>query len=118
MPDNDGTPAVQFHRADTLEDAARLLILKAGRRWALNDDQRYKRLVPRTELDAFGQVAADVLGICMVPAAFGQAVLSGLQAHPLPQGMGRTRARAGADRAAWEPAFVEAVLLRLGSGRL
>ena len=112
------TPAVTYRVAASLDDAARLLILKAGRRWALNDDQRYKRLVPRTELDAFGQVASDVLGICMTPAAFGQSILSALQAHPHPRGHGRTREAAAAARTEWEAAFLAAAQLRLGTGTL
>lgn len=113
------TPAVLPDRAPaTVGEAARRLILKAGRRWALNDDQRYKRLVPKTELDAFGEVAADVLGICMVPSAFSYAITQTSREVPFVVHSGGTREASAVRRAEWEAAFVPAVLARLRSGRL
>jgi hypothetical protein len=95
-----------------------MLITKAGTRWALDDDQRYKRLVPRTELAAYGRVAADILGLCMVPSAFDYGITQTLREHPYPAGFGRTRERAAQARAEWRAAFVPAVLARLRSGVL
>jgi hypothetical protein len=85
------------------------LILKAGRRLHQHQQDPRKRIGQTIEvatLVAFGEVAADVLGICMTPHAFCHAVRVALAAVPMPNDATRSRDAAEANRAVWEKAFV------------
>lgn len=92
-----------------IDVTARRLILKAGRRY--HDEWPATKADHR--LNAFAEVAADVLQIAMAPFAFEMAIRKALAAHPISTdrtvGLDVSQAR----RRAWEDAFVSDVLERL-----
>jgi hypothetical protein len=106
-------------RAASIEDAQRLLIVRAGYAWGLNSDHRYRDLAAAAELDGYGRVAADILGLCLVHAAFTSAIRTTCAELPCPLNTGaRAREATAALRADWEARFTAAVLAKLGKGTL
>lgn len=100
------------YTTDVKDNSANKLILKAARRY--NQDSADKHLVRDTRLDAFGEVAADVLGIAMTPAGFGLAIREALERHPHPYVFTVGLERAKALRSEWEANIVASVRKELG----
>lgn len=92
----------------------RMLIIKAGRRYHQDiEDTRYGSLVAKTRLNAFGQVAADILRACQTATSFEMAIREALVEVPLVINYGLRADRAAEDRQKWNDRFVEAVMKRL-----
>lgn len=90
------------------------LILKAAKRWTRDvQDTRYKGLVANTRLNAFAEVAADILGIAMTPFEFEQALKHALSEYPMPNVATNARAQAELKRSDWAILFLTAVYARL-----
>lgn len=88
----------------TLTNEQGKLALKAAQRWDTSD----KGQAAQAMLQAFGEVAADVLSPQMVLAPFGftQAIRSALEAVPAPSVTFASRENAVMARNAWENAFL------------
>lgn len=83
------------------------LIVKAALRYNEDSsDARYKYLVRTTRLNAFAQVAADVLGIAMTPWQFEMALKHALEQVPLPQGQMANADKAQLLRSEWRTNFL------------
>lgn len=86
------------------------LIIKAARRYLQDtEDRRYKHLVRDTRFDAFAEVAADVLGVCMTPTAFKFAIKDAVEANPHPHMATVSRDKAVEARREWAAKIVAAV---------
>lgn len=90
----------------TLTEARRRLIIKAALQWTRQDGPQ----IAKIKMNAYGQVAADVLGMCMTPDAFEMAVKDALSICPRPYLNTGTRERTAEKRAAWEAEIVRIVL--------
>lgn len=90
------------------------LILKAARRYVEDSrDTRYKNLIATVRLNAFAEVAADVLRISMTPFEFEQALKVALRDHPMPNVATNGRAQAELKRSEWATKFLAAVYQQL-----
>lgn len=79
------------------------LILKAARRYSDESVSQRRRDI---QLNAFAEVAADVLKACVAPAAFELAVLEALKLYPQPSVFTLNREAAQDLRDEWEAAIV------------
>lgn len=92
-------------------DAAKLLILKAGRRFVHESMASFTTATATLQL--FGEIASDVLGIAETPAQFEAAIRETVAAHPI-SGMGVVSSEtARLYREAWDQVFAIEVLERL-----
>ena len=82
----------------------RALVLKAARRWEASDRGK----TAYATLNAFGEVAADILKPQMVLAPFGftMAIEAALAKVPIPFNVTVSRETAQAQRATWEVHFL------------
>lgn len=90
------------------------LIVKAALHWR-NDPTitRADRAVRVARLEAFGEVADDVLGIALTPTGFAYAIRAALLADPWVAGFGIKPSQAEAARLEWGTRFATDVLARL-----
>lgn len=95
----------------TLTEARRRLIIKAALQWARQDGSAQ---LCKIKMDAYGQVAADVLDMCMTPSQFDLAIRDALSICPLPYLAAGTRERTAEKRAAWQAEITKIVLWLLG----
>lgn len=103
---------------NTTRNTTQELILKAAYRWGNEDGAATgpkAKAIAKGRLNAFAEVAADVLHICIAPAAFELAIIEALREHPLPRIYTVTRDEAQATRDAWEAEILAHVFNNLAS---